>query len=735
MKRHISVGQLKAGVAAAALLAAAGPGIAGAADAPPSASNGAAGTVEEVVVTAQKRAEAVQTVPMAITAFTSRTLVTSGVTTFQDYAVRVPNLAFAYSSSLGANAQAIAIRGIYGQNTTGMYLDDTPLPMSVDPRVLDLSRIEVLKGPQGTLYGARSMGGTVRLITNQPDAGGEEGYLHAVGSSTEHGGTNGQVDGAINLPLIKDHLAVRVNAYDDYESGVFDRVASAGAPVDYGTHKGIGSSHHDGGSVAASLSLLDDKLVITPRYMFEDMREDGHPYADYTAGNFTQHRLFNMDEPGSESWKLYSLTAKYQTPYGEITSNTAQFIRHSSDSEDSSEVVQLFFGTPAIPVRFNVQGRNSNFSQELRFTSSLPGPFQITAGAFYQNSDSLVVFPPTPLGNLVSDLYDERLDTRVRETAVFGEATYDLTSKLRLIAGARWFDNTIAFNGEEGGVAVTPGVFVGSQHQTGINPKFGLQYKVTGADMVYATAAKGFRIGGVNSFSDTLCAADLASLGLTADKAKTYASDELWNYEVGAKTSWLDRRLTVDAALFDIEWSNVQQSVALPTCGFSVSVNGGHARSRGGELEVQAAVTSSLKLSMGAGYTDAQITDPGPNHIVTAGTPIQQVPKWTFNAAADYRFEAVNVPAFIHADFAYVDSSLSANNDATNPRLRPAYSLVNVRTGVDVNRVELTLFVDNVFDQHANYADVPPQAIELPGRPRIATNRPRTVGVDARVKF
>ena len=155
--------------------------------------------------------------------------------------------------------------------------------------------------------------------------------------ATEHGGTNGQVDGAINLPLIKDHLAVRVNAYDDYKSGVFDRVASAGAPVSYGTHKGIGSSHHDGGSVAASLSLLDDKLVITPRYMFEDMREDGHPYADYTASNFTQHRLFNMDEPGSESWKLYSLTAKYQTPYGEITSNTAQFIRHSSDSEDSSD--------------------------------------------------------------------------------------------------------------------------------------------------------------------------------------------------------------------------------------------------------------------------------------------------------------------------------------------------------------------------------------------------------------
>jgi outer membrane receptor protein involved in Fe transport len=516
---------------------------------------------------------------------------------------------------------------------------------------------------------------------------------------------------------------------------VFDRIASPEAPVDYGEHKGVGSQRHDGGSVAASLTLLDDKLVITPRYMFEDMSEEGHPFADVTAGNFTQHRLFDMDESGSDSWKLYSLTAKYQTPMGEITSDTARFVRHSGDSEDSSEVASLFFGTPPIPVLFHVLGTTRSFSQELRFASAFPGPVQITTGVFYQDSDALILFPPTPLGDLVNDLYDERLDTRVRETAVFGEATYDVTNKLRLVAGARWFDNTVSFNGEEGGVAVTPGVFLGAQHQSGINPKFSAQYKLTSEDMLYASAAKGFRIGGVNSFSDTLCAADLAALNLTAAQVKTYASDSLWNYEVGVKTSWLDHRLTVDGALFDIEWSNVQQFVALPTCGFGVSVNGGHARSQGGELEMQAAVTSGLKVSAGAGYTDAQITNPGPFNIVPAGSPVQQVPKWTFNAAADYHFMAVTVPAFVHADFAYVDSSLSASNDAVNPRLRPAYSLVNARAGVDVNQVELTLFVDNVFDQHANLADVPPEAIELPGRPRIAVNRPRTVGVDARVKF
>ena len=228
--------------------------------------------------------------------------------------MRIPNLSFSYAGSLAATGQAIAIRGIYGQATTGMYLDATPLPMSIDPCIIDLDRIEVLKGPQGALYGARSMCGSVRLITTQPSTGAINGYLHAVGSPTDHGGANGGVDGAINVPLIKDHLAVRVNGYNSYDSGVFDRIASPGAPAPYPEHKNVGAQRHDGGSVAATLSLLNDKLTITPRYMFEDASETGHMYADINANNFNQYRLFDIDEPGSDVWKLYSLTAKYQTP-------------------------------------------------------------------------------------------------------------------------------------------------------------------------------------------------------------------------------------------------------------------------------------------------------------------------------------------------------------------------------------------------------------------------------------
>jgi iron complex outermembrane receptor protein len=693
------------------------------------------GVVDEIVVTAQKRAETVQTVPMSITALTNQALVRAGVTSFQDYAVHVPNLAFAYVSSLNADGQAIAIRGILGAATTGLYLDDTPLPMSVDPRVLDLDRIEVLKGPQGTLYGARSMGGTVRLITHQPDADGLNGYLHATASDTDHGGANGAVDGAINVPVVPGRVAVRVTGYDDYDSGVFNRTASAAAPVAFPEDKGVDSARHYGGSIAVAVNLLDDKLLITPRVMFAEEAQNGHPYADINPNNFNQPREFDLDEPGGDSWRLYSLTLRYATPVGDITSNTSQFTRRSYDSEDSSEVGQLFFGTPPTPLLYRELGRDQDFSQEVRFASKFRGPFQITTGVFYQNSDDQVIFPTLPLGTFIDNIFSERLDTKVTETAVFGEATYDLTSRLRLIAGARWFDNQVTFNGAQAGIAVTPGVFVGQQRQTGVNPKYGLQYQVSADAMVYATAAKGFRIGGVNSFSDSLCAGDLSALGLTAAQVKTFASDSLWSYEVGAKTSWLDHRLTVDGAVFLIDWANVQQVVSLPQCGFGVSVNSGAARSQGAELDVQFALTHALKLSLGGGYDDAHTTDGGQFHVIAAGTPIQQVPRWTATAALDYSYELGGLPAFAHADYAYVGDSESTINDPVTPRLRPAYTLVNFRLGLDLRQVELALFVDNAFDEHANLSDVPAEAIELPGRPRIATNRPRTVGVDARLKF
>jgi iron complex outermembrane receptor protein len=550
-----------------------------------------------------------------------------------------------------------------------------------------------------------------------------------------HGGANDSVDAAINLPVIKDTLAVRLSGYDDHLSGIYDRVATPGAPVDYGEQKGIDASSHNGGSISASLTLLDNALTITPRVIVQHMTADGHTYADYTAGNLTQYRLFNLDESGSDQWNLYSLTVKYKTPVGTITSDSSEFIRKSADSEDDSEVVALFFGTPDAPVLFHQTSRDQNFSQELRFASEFSGPLQVTGGAFYQDSGELLGTPVTPDAPYISNIFSSRTDTQITETALFGEVTYSITSQFKAIAGVRWFNNNVKSNGNEAGLAVNPASYSDTQHQAGFNPKYGLEYKVNDDDMVYATAAKGFRTGGVNAYSNTLCAADLAALGLTNTTAQSFVSDSVWSYEVGTKTSWLDHRLRVDAAVFDIEWSHVQQLVDLPTCGFGITVNGGAARSQGAELELQAAVTEALRLSVGAGYVDAKIVNSGALNILPDGSPIQQVPKWTYNATGDYRFNLFVLPAFARIEYAHVGSSISENNSIADPLFRPSYSLTKVRSGVDIKQWEITAFADNVFNAHANLADAQPQAIVLPGRPRFVTNRPRTIGVDLRFKF
>ncbi len=704
-------------------------------------SSDAPSQVNELIVTATKRRESIQRAALSITAFSEKALNENGVTGLQDYAAQSPNLAIAYTGFLGATGQRITIRGIYGANTTGVYIDDTPLPESVDPRVLDLNRIEVLRGPQGTLYGARSEGGTVRLITNQPDTTGFHASIHAVGSRTDSGGgDNGSIDGVVNAPLIKDKVALRVNAYDSSDSGFLTRAPSPEAPVDFAVQKHLGSSQSRGVSVALQASLFDDKLVITPRFLTETTHDTNHLWTDITPENFTQYRLFNINEPGGDNLHLYSLTAQYSTSVGDFISSTSQFVRHAYDTEDDSEYASYALGTPPAPFIFRTLGEEKDFSEEFRFVSNLKGPLQFTTGVFYQDSKIYSYQPATTysiFGSVISDVYDEHFHTSVDEIAVFGEVSYAITARLKVTAGGRYFDNRVDFNGEEGGIATSPDptIVPGRQKETGFNPKVAAQYQIDNDHMVYASAAKGFRIGGVNVIPAAFCASDLSALHLSPADIANYKSDSVWSYELGSKNAFFNRALTVDGSVFDIEWSNVQQNSVLPNCGFGFTTNSGKARSRGGELELKARLPRGFDLTLGGGYTDARITDAGQLDLVPVGTRVQQVPQWTLASGLDSHYKIGSLPGFSRLEADYTGDSLSATNNIASPRVRKAYTLVKIRTGVTVRGVELTVFVDNLTNTRANFSDIRPEAGELPGRPRIAVNRPRTVGVDLRYKF
>ena len=691
----------------------------------------------EIVVTAQKRSENLQSVPLSITAINGSFLEKRSVTNFQEYAQLVPNISFAYATSTVAGSQSIALRGIFGDGTTGLYLDESPLPGSIDTRIVDLERIEVLRGPQGTLYGARSMGGTVRLITTQPDPDRASVRLHVGGSATKHGGLNTSNDSTANLPIAGDALAVRMSAFYDRDPGVFTIAASPTAPASFSPRDHVGTVEKWGGSIALRSELDDGRLVITPRLLLQRTRYNGRPYADTSPDNFVQLRPFDVDEQARDNYELYTLTGTYDLGFGTITSASSQLNRRVRDTEDLADTLVPVLGLPfTVPSVIRAIGETNAFSQELRFNSAFEGPFQITAGSFYQRTKDRGIIPPTPVAPFTSDLYSTDHTKTVSEYALFAEAGLKLTSTITATVGGRYFKNRLKDHLDLAGALNTPGSSDGAQKEKGFNPKFNVRYEPSRDLTVYANAAKGFRIGGVNQYPTSFCGPFLPQIGLRPGDAASFKSDSVWSYEVGAKAALLDRRVRLSGAVFQIDWNDVQQNVVIPNCGFRIGINAGKARNRGFEFEGSTRLVGGLSAGFGLGYTDAKIVDAGSTvSTINVGDRVQQVPHWTLNGNIVWEFDVSSLPAYFNADYSYVGSSYSAFNDVTTPRLRPSYETVNVRAGIKPGALDVSIFVKNLFNKHANYADVPPLGIEVPGRPRIATNRPITIGVDLRASF
>ncbi len=308
--------------------------------------------------------------------------------------------------------------------------------------------------------------------------------------------------------------------------------------------------------------------------------------------------------------------------------------------------------------------------------------------------------------------------------------------------GLRWYQVKATSQGYEAGYAT--GSFdtvVGPEattKQNGTNPKFELDYQFAPDQMVYGLASKGFRPGGVvpivppgtpGTAND--CVASLAAVNpsLKIEDTRSYQSDSLWNYELGTKNTLLDHRLILNAAAFDIRWKNIQQQILLG-CGFQFISNAGAAESKGGELDLRARATDRLEVSLGLGYQDAKITEKG-NSPQPVGSPVFQVPDWTGNGALTYTFPLTGKWNSVSViDYSYVGSSYSANNNPTEPRKRPAYHLLNARFGFGNGTTEFALVGKNLTNEVTNLADNRSIAAEVPGRPRLFLNQPRTIGIE-----
>jgi iron complex outermembrane recepter protein len=781
-----------------------GSGVAVAADEPP------AGTaLEEIVVTARKRSESEQSVPLSMTTFGSVTLEREAINTFVDYATKVPNLAFAPTGDGVGTARTVSIRGISGDNVTSFYIDETPLPDSVDPRVLDIDHIEVLRGPQGTLYGARSMGGTVRIVTKEPSLTELSGAIHAGVSTTSRTNSPNYVgDAIVNIPLVQDWVALRLSGFYDEQAGYFKRSfcsdpAAAGVScfplsrTGITTVNNVGAIDSYGGS--ASLTIKpSDSVTITPRVMMQRANYNGFPMADFlsmpgngigypapsspytlpqvmTPSNFTQARFFNVPEGGYDSWGLYSLAAHLKTRAGEFVSSTAYFDRKVHETEDATDFVwaAITSGACATPAPYcNPPAASSiseekdyqRFVEEVRFVSDLAGRTQFVLGAFYSDFHGRLpntsYYPPAEVPNLDAELggpnnpdfpnllYTQDFHNDIREPAMFGEVSFQATDAFKMTAGLRWYQVKTASYGYVEGLAVGGGPALISPRTTdtesGVNPKLDLTYQFAVDRMLYATVAKGFRPGGLGpavppgvpgTASDCVASLQQVNPNITLADTRRFQSDSLWNYEIGTKTSWLDHRVTLDAAAFLIEWKDIQQVIQL-ACGFTYTANAGAAQSRGGEVEARVRPAESLELSLGLGYQDAKITQASPSSPQQVGSPVYQVPDWTGNGSVTYTTALTSSWKVVSGvDYSYIGKSFSGNNDPRNPRERACYSLLDARIALGHGPVEVAIVGKNLANTVANLGDSRSISAEVPGRPRLFVNPPRTVGVEVRTSF
>ncbi|HEY2339178.1 MAG TPA: TonB-dependent receptor [Steroidobacteraceae bacterium] len=769
------------------------------------------GGLEEVIVTAQKRSESEQTVPMSITTFSATTLQQKAITEFFDYATKVPNLAFANTGDGVGTARTISIRGISGDNVTGFYIDDVPLPDSLDPRVLDIDHIEVLRGPQGTLYGARSMGGTVRLITQVPDLSHFSATVHGGVSDTDRTDRpNYTADATVNIPVVQDQIALRLTGFYDDQAGYFKRSwctdpATVGVtcfPLSTSGRTAVGNvAAIDTYGGSASLTIkAGEAVTITPRVMVQRAGYNGLPLGDFNSmpqngigfpapsgpytlptplntTNFTQARFFDVPEGGTDWWDLYSLTLHWKPGLGELVSSTAYFDRKVDEWEDESEFIWAAitsgacanpapYCNPPSPGPIQEIKDYQRFVEEIRFASTLSGPLQFVVGAFYSDFHGRVPFASLYPGATVPNLDDQLTGgvpnnsdgipnlvfaqdfrTDIQEPAVFGELSYDITPSLKATAGLRWYQVKITSEGYEAGLAtgsydrtVSPSV---TNKENGTNPKFELDYHFTPDQMVYGLASKGFRPGGVVPIvppgtpgTPNDCVAALAAVNpsITLADTRSFHSDSLWNYEIGTKNAFLDHRVVLNAAAFDIRWNNIQQAVLLQ-CGFQFIANAGAAESKGGELDLRARATDRLDVSLGVGYQHASITQKGASPQ-PVGSPVFNTPDWTGNAALTYTLPLTNNWNSVSVlDYSYVGSSYSANNNPTDPRKRPAYRLLNARFAFSNGKTELALVGKNLMNEVTNLGDNRSIAAEVPGRPRLFINQPRTIGVEASVRF
>lgn len=744
--------------------------------------------LEEVVVTAQRRTETVLDVPLAVSAYSQAGLDKKGVRDIGDLTRITPSITFTPGWAGSTNISIRGISSLIGAGTTGVYLDDTPIQArflgssavaaNVYPAIFDVERVEVLRGPQGTLFGAGSEGGTIRFLQPSPSLTSYSGYGRAELAFTEGGDPSHELGVAVGGPIMEGRVGFRLSAMHRWDGGWVDR-----ADPDTGLVADKNSDSVETTVLRGALKFaVTDDLTVTPAIFHQTLRRrDSNQYwvpiSDPSHGEFNNG--LPLRQPGTDRYTLYSVGAEYNLGAATLFSNTSYFDRRAPSVADYTHyAAELFQENYLIPQRLGVFTPSDMFTgqkvftQEVRLQSTGEQRLTWVAGVFYQKAkqrskqdvhspksdllfqtlygattEQVLGLPLYQPGDITFLARDSATDEQI---AAFGQVDFKITDQLTATAGLRVAKTKFNFtNFQDGPYNGGPSTGAGKQSEKPVTPKVGLNYKPSEDLMFYVSAAKGFRTGGANPPVPTLrCTADLSALGLT-EAPKTYNSDSVWSYEGGAKGELMNRRLRFESSVFYIDWKDIQNSVELSNCGFNYVANLGKAVSKGFDLHVTGNPVEGLTLEASVGYTHAEYTRTvlgAPSAagvrgiIVEKGDPLTTAP-WNVTLSFDYEqplAALADTTAYLHGDYHYTSSyrpGAGPNTISFDPFFYggEATHLASARAGVRRGPLDVSVFVDNLFDSHDVLAvthDTTASTLF-----REVTFRPRTIGVTASYRY
>lgn len=774
--------------ALAAVLMMSPPGKAGAAEG--TVTPGDAGALDEIIVTAQRRSERLQDVPISVSVLTQAAMDAQGVRNIDDVVRLSPSISFSRgATNNNFEASDISIRGIQsnaGAATTGLYIDDTPIQsrhlsfgtFNAYPAVFDIDRVEVLRGPQGTLFGAGSEGGTLRFITPEPSLTTSSVYGRAEGSSTKGGDPSYELGLAGGTVLIEDKLALRASVSGRREGGFIDR-------YDWRNNSLAEENANSNKTVTARAALkwaVTDNFQVAPSIYYQKRTVDDisafwqiipsepPPSPGPPAGLFGPFfRSGNaIATPNSDQFTLAALKLEWNLGFAQLISNTSYYNRRQSAVSDYTQFDRsIFLGTPFADTGTNVaptqwEDNQKNWTQEVRLVSSDPAAaLNWTVGVFFQHAKENTVenvYDPSLLaffGVPNSDGYIYRQDpfsSVDKQTALYANLDYKVTEKLKVIAGVRASRAEYRGDATYSGFVLfgPPVVSSGSLTEHPVTPRFGLEYRMSAANMLYLTIAKGFRIGGTNPKVATSCVGDLNAYGLN-DVPDTYGSDSLWSYEVGSKNEFAERRVLFNASAYLIKWKNIQQNVGLTNCGFQFTSNLGELRSTGVDFQLQVRPVDGVDLGAAFAYSDARYTKTAfatPDAAANALFPIvsdgdhNYTSPWTATAFSQVTFPLLTTQGYVRLDYQY-GAALNKVTPAQNPANGgsptsffnvPANAFTSLRFGVKYNRFDVSLFAQNLFNTQPKLGQVR-DGVGNSALYQTYTFRPRTIGLTANYRY